>query len=80
MAQALCPGFTHSEFHQRMGPDSRRRPPFMWLTAEGVVRASLRQLDRGGPVVCVPGLRYKVLVSFVRLLPRRAIGLLTGRG
>ncbi|HET7469956.1 MAG TPA: SDR family oxidoreductase [Gemmatimonadales bacterium] len=77
-AQALCPGFTHTEFHQRMGPDSRRRPPFMWLTAEAVVRASLRQLDRGGPVVCVPGLRYKVLVALLRLLPRRAIGLLTG--
>ena len=77
--QALCPGFTHTEFHQRMGPDSRRRPRFMWLTAEGVVRASLRQLDRGGPVVCVPGLRYKVLVALVGLLPRRAIGLLTGR-
>jgi len=78
-AQALCPGFTHTEFHQRMGPDGRHRPPFMWLTAEGVARASLRQLDRGGPVVCVPGLRYKALVAMVGLLPRRAIGLLTGR-
>lgn len=78
-AQALCPGFTHTEFHQRMGPDSRRRPQFMWLTAEGVVRASLRQIERGGPVVCVPGLRYKVLVAIVGLLPRRAVGLLTGR-
>jgi len=78
-AQALCPGFTHTEFHQRMGPDSRRRPRFMWLTPEGVVRASLRQLDRGGPVVCVPGLRYKALVAIVGVLPRRAIGLLTGR-
>jgi short-subunit dehydrogenase len=51
----------------------------MWLTAEGVVRASLRQLDRGGPVVCVPGVRYKLLVAALRVLPRRAIGWLTGR-
>jgi uncharacterized protein len=78
-AQALCPGFTHTEFHQRMGPDSRPRPQFMWLTPEGVVRASLRQLDRGGPVVCVPGLRYKLLVAALGLLPRRSIGWLTGR-
>jgi short-subunit dehydrogenase len=78
-AQALCPGFTHTEFHQRMGPDARTRPRFMWLTAEGVVRASLAQLDRGGPVVCVPGLRYKLIVAALRLLPRRAIGALTGR-
>ena len=37
------------------------------------------QLDRGGPVVCVPGLRNKLLVAAIGLLPRRAIGLLTGR-
>jgi short-subunit dehydrogenase len=78
-AQALCPGFTHTEFHRRMGPDAKRRPRFMWLTAQDVVRASLAQLDRGGPVVCVPGIRYKLLVAAFGVLPRRAIGLLTGR-
>jgi uncharacterized protein len=78
-AQALCPGFTHTEFHLRMGPDARRRPRLLWMTADAVVRASLAQLDRGGPVVCVPGLRNKVLVAVIGLLPRRAIGLLTGR-
>lgn len=78
-AQALCPGFTHTEFHARMGPDARLRPQFMWMTAETVVAASLRQLDRGGPVVCVPGAWYKAIVAGVHLLPRRAIGLLAGR-
>jgi uncharacterized protein len=79
-AQALCPGFTRSEFHQRMGPGAGDRPRLMWMTAESVVRASLEQLARGGPVICVPGLRYKLVVALVRLLPRRAIGLVTGRG
>jgi short-subunit dehydrogenase len=78
-AQALCPGFTHTEFHQRMGPDARRRPRHLWMTAGAVVRASLAQLDRDGPAVCVPGLRNKLLVTVIGLLPRRAIGLLTGR-
>lgn len=78
-AQALCPGFTHTEFHQRMGPDTRPRPGFMWLTADAVVRASLRQLDRGGPVVCVPDVRYKLLVAGLGVLPRRAVGWLTSR-
>jgi short-subunit dehydrogenase len=78
-AQALCPGFTHTEFHDRMGPDGAVRPRFMWLTAEEVVRASLRQIDRRGPVVCVPSLRYKLLVATLHVLPRRAIGLVTGR-
>lgn len=78
--QALCPGFTHSEFHQRMGEDTRRRPRFSWLDAPHVVRASLDQLERGGPVVCVPGLGYKLLVAVLGVLPRRLIGRLTGVG
>lgn len=78
-AQALCPGFTRTEFHQRMGPDAGSRPKSMWMTAESVVRASLAQLDRNGPVICVPGLGYKLLVGALRLLPRRAIGWLTRR-
>jgi short-subunit dehydrogenase len=72
--QALCPGFTRTEFHQRMGPDARGRPRWLWLTAESVVTASLRQLERGGPVVCVPGLRYRLLLTGLRLMPRRLIG------
>jgi short-subunit dehydrogenase len=78
--QALCPGFTRSEFHQRMGEDGGLRPRFMWLTAPGVVRASLAQLDRRGAVVCVPGLGYKLLVGMIRHLPRPLIGRLTTLG
>ena len=77
--QALCPGFTRTDFHQRIGPAAGDHPDWMWLTADAVVRASLAQLDRRGPVICVPGLLYKTLVAVVRLLPRRAIGALTGR-
>jgi short-subunit dehydrogenase len=78
--QALCPGFTRSEFHQRMGEDGGTRPWFMWLTAEEVVRASLRQLDRRGGVLCVPGLGYRLLVGLIRHLPRPLIGRLTALG
>jgi short-subunit dehydrogenase len=78
-AQALCPGFTRSEFHRRMQAPPDQVPDFMWMSAASVVRASLRSLDRRGPVVCVPGLRYKVLVCLIRLLPRRAIGWVASR-
>lgn len=77
--QALCPGFTRTEFHQRIGPQAGDRRRFMWLTAESVVRASLAQLDRQGAVVCVPGLRYRLIVALIRILPRRVLGLVTGR-
>jgi uncharacterized protein len=75
--QALCPGFTHTEFHQRMKAEVNDLPRWMWLSAENVVRTSLRNLERGGPVVCVPGLRYKLTVFLLRHIPRRWLGRLT---
>jgi uncharacterized protein len=73
-AQALCPGFTRTEFHQRMEATASGIPGAPWLSAPAVVRASLESLARGGPVVCVPGLAYKVLVRLIRLTPRRLLG------
>jgi short-subunit dehydrogenase len=72
--QALCPGFTHTEFHRRMEVDIDEVPRWMWMSATRVVETSLRGLERGWPVVCVPGLRYKLIVLLLRLTPRWLIG------
>jgi uncharacterized protein len=77
--QALCPGFTRSEFHQRMGLDVGDIQGWMWLSATRVVKASLAALDRGWPVVCVPGLRFKLLVLLLRFTPRWLIAWVTSR-
>ncbi len=77
--QALCPGFTRSEFHQRMELDVGNIPSWMWLSATTVVDASLAALDRGWPVVCVPGIRYKLLVMLLRVMPRSIISRVTRR-
>jgi short-subunit dehydrogenase len=77
--QALCPGFTRSEFHQRMGVDAGDIPGWMWLSATSVVETSLAALKRGRPVVCVPGLRYKLIVLLLRFTPRWLITRVTGR-
>lgn len=74
LAQALCPGFTVTEFHSRANIRSGTPPRGLWMQSSAVVRASLRALDRGGPVICIPGLRYKLLVGLIRLSPRRLIG------
>ena len=66
--QALCPGFTHSEFHDTAGIDPARIPRSLWLSADEVVEASLRGLDRGKLFV-VPGWRYKVIVKLLPLVP-----------
>jgi short-subunit dehydrogenase len=75
--QALCPGFTRSEFHQRMEADMGHLPRWMWMSARQVVKSSLRNLERAGPVICVPGLRYKLAVTLLRHVPRRWIGYLS---
>jgi uncharacterized protein len=77
--QALCPGFTRSEFHERMQVDPGALPGRLWLSAASVVRASLRNLKRRGPVVCVPSLRYKLIVFALRHMPRGLIGWVSRR-
>jgi hypothetical protein len=67
--QALCPGFTLTEFHDVLGIDRGFISRGWWMPAEEVVEASLQGLEKGKLFV-VPGLRYKLLVSLLRLLPR----------
>ena len=73
-ATALCPGFTHTEFHERADVDMSRLPTFVWLDAPRLVRDALADVDRG-KVVSVPGRRYKVAVAALRLLPRPLVAL-----
>ncbi|HEU5022947.1 MAG TPA: SDR family oxidoreductase [Bryobacteraceae bacterium] len=63
--QALCPGFTFSEFHDALGIDRANIPGFLWLQADAVVEASLRGLDRG-EVIVIPGAVYRAGVALLR--------------
>ena len=67
--QALCPGFTNTEFHDVAGMDRGVIPRGWWMSAEEVVAASLCGLERG-QVFVVPGLRYKLLVLAMTFIPR----------
>jgi short-subunit dehydrogenase len=69
--QALCPGYTLSEFHDVMGADRGKIPARMWLTADSVVDESLRGLKQRKLYV-IPGRLYRVLVPIWKLIPRRA--------
>jgi len=67
--QALCPGFTYTEFHDTAHIDRKSMaPPALWLRAEFVVDESLRALARGKLFV-VPGWRYKAIVALLSTLP-----------
>lgn len=67
--QALCPGFTYSEFHDTLGVDRRLIPRYLWMSAEEVVETSLRALERNQPLV-IPGWQYRWIVRFHSRLPR----------
>ena len=69
--QALCPGYTRTEIHERAGFQTTSAPETWWLTPEQVVEESFRGLSRG-KVVTVPGMRYKVIVALSRFVPAGA--------
>ena len=78
---AVCPGFTHTSFHERMGlpPGEEGIAGFLWLDASDVVAESLRDAARGKGV-SVPSLRYKALTRIVRVLPAPVAARLGRRG
>jgi uncharacterized protein len=67
--QALCPGFTLSEFHDVLGIDRAVIPRSLWMSAEDVVETSLRSLEKD-KVIVIPGWRYRWFVRFQQQLPR----------
>ncbi|MGZ4494051.1 MAG: SDR family NAD(P)-dependent oxidoreductase [Nocardioides sp.] len=65
---ALLPGFTKTEFHERMEVSHGSAPGWMWLDADDLVEEALRDLERGR-TVSVPSARYKVLASLAKYTP-----------
>ncbi len=77
VVQVLCPGMTHTEFHQVAGIDKTIVPKPFWMTADEVVRISLRRLGHG--VVCVPGWKNKVIAFLMRCPATAIVVRLVGR-
>ena len=76
---ALCPGFVHTEFHERMGMDKTIIPSFMWLDPDDLVEAAWADLMRG-KAVSIPNWRYKLIVAGARYIPRTLIARLSTVG
>lgn len=66
--QALCPGFTLTEFHDVMGMNRSDVPSWLWMPPDFVAEESLKGLGRGKTIV-IPGWRYKLIVALLRCLP-----------
>lgn len=74
---ALCPGWVRTEFHDRAGIKKSSIPNTMWLDAEPLVRAALRDVDRG-KVISIPTIRYRLLIWLARHAPKSAIRSFSG--
>ena len=78
--QALCPGYTYTEFHEAMGVDrSKIMTKSWWWSADEVVRQSLTGLKQGKLFV-IPGRRYRVLAALAKFIPRRVLIKAAARG
>lgn len=64
---ALCPGFTHTDFHETAGLMEMKAgsPGFLWYDADVVVREALRAVERGRPIQ-VSGRLYRLLDPFMQ--------------
>lgn len=69
---ALCPGFTHTEFHQRAGMKMGQLPNFMWLDVDPMVIAGWSDA-KNGHAVSIPGWQYKLLRAIIGAVPRRYV-------
>ena len=64
--------------HARAGIDTSGSPELMWLDADEVVRAALRDLA-ARKAVSIPGALYKAVAVLTRLAPRSVTRRTAGR-
>jgi short-subunit dehydrogenase len=78
----VCPGYTHTEFHDRAGLGPTDVPELLWQTPETVVAAALRDLDRGR-AVSIPGAINQTAAALSSMAPagitRRVAGVIIKR-
>jgi hypothetical protein len=76
----LCPGLTHSEFHDVDGSRARLAavPKIFWQTSQKVAEAGFAALARND-VLCVPGLHNRIAIAGARFLPRSIANAIAAR-
>jgi uncharacterized protein len=76
--QALCPGFTHTDFHQTLKMDTAVIPESLWHLPADIVSASFQGLAKNELFV-IPGWRYQTWVAMQKLLPRQVVHAIASR-
>ncbi len=78
--QCLCPGFTHSDFHNNLNMSSGAMKPgiIRWMEPSEVVRYSVACLNKG-QVICIPGFLNKLLAASAMAVPRNLYYVIASR-
>ena len=66
---AVCPGFTHTEFHENMKEFKNSIPSFMWMTSKEVAKESY-EASMQGKELYVNGFFNRFLLFVMRILPK----------
>jgi NAD(P)-dependent dehydrogenase (short-subunit alcohol dehydrogenase family) len=74
---ALCPGWVHTEFHERAGITTSSIPNALWIDAGLTIESGLKASEKGR-VIVIPSARFKFLFFFVRHLPRGVVRWISG--
>ncbi len=69
---ALLPGWVRTEFHDRAAIRTSSIPSWLWLDADDLAAACLRDAERGR-AVSIPSLRYRFLTWLLRHLPMSTV-------
>ena len=66
---AVCPGFTHTEFHENMKEFKNSIPSFMWMTSKEVAKEAY-EASMQGKELYVNGFFNRFLLFVMRILPK----------
>ena len=75
---SVCPGFTHTEFHNEMKEFKSSIPSFMWMESRTVVEQAY-EASMSGKDIIINGWRYKILVFLMKITPKWLVKLISGR-
>ncbi|MEG0642087.1 MAG: SDR family oxidoreductase [Clostridium sp.] len=81
--QALCPGFTRTDFHEKLKMDEsklKNKGVVKWMTPYEVIDCSLAQIDKKLKVIVIPGVGNKIMCLASKVMPRRIYYKLAEKG
>lgn len=75
---ALCPGWVHTEFHERAAINTRKLPDWVWVDADVCAREALADSE-AGKIISLPTWKWKAAAFALQHLPRSGIHALSRR-